>query len=439
MPVAGLGINSVVASAAGFGGWISQFQNGIQYNPATLYAATLNPGVAPTAGSLSASPAWGPQFRDPSGRPARINQWNIALQRQLTQKMSLEAAYVGNRGVWEEARGLMALNAISPAQLTKLGLDLTNPSTRTLLTSQVCSTTAVAAGIKLPYAGYPCSASVAQSLRPFPEYNDALSTWYSPLGNSWYDALQTKFMIHSWHGLDVSESFTFQKELNLGNSGINDAFNRQENKGLSGSSQPFISVTGFTYMTPKVGQSKMLQQVTRGWTLGGVMRYASGALIGTPGSLNNLGTYTFNGGTRMDRVSGQPLYLVNPDCRCIDPTNASQRILNPAAWVDTPAGTWGQGAAYYNDYRWQHQIAESVNLGRTFQLREKMSLNIRAEFFNPFNRLYLPTPSSGNPFATVTQNSAKAFTSGFGYILNANTTANIGGQRNGQLVARFLF
>ena len=48
--------------------------------------------------------------------PARVNQWNIALQRELTKNMTLEAAYVGNRGVWEQAQGLLALNAISPAR-----------------------------------------------------------------------------------------------------------------------------------------------------------------------------------------------------------------------------------------------------------------------------------------------------------------------------------
>jgi hypothetical protein len=101
--------------------------------------------------------------------------------------MSLEAAYFGNRGVWEEARNLMSINAISPARFQALGLDLTNAATRTLLTSSISSTTAANAGFKAPYAGFPSSASVAQSLRPFPEYNDGLATWFDPLGNSSYD------------------------------------------------------------------------------------------------------------------------------------------------------------------------------------------------------------------------------------------------------------
>ncbi len=435
MPVAGLGMNSVTNST-GFGYAVSQFQNGIQYTPGALYTATLNPGVAPAPGSLAAAPAWGPQFRDPNGgRPARISQWNVSLQRQLTKDMSLEAAYVGNRGVWEEARGLAALNANSPARMQALGLDLTNAATRTLLTSQIGSATAAAAGYKLPYAGYPTNASVAQTLRPFPQFNDGLATWFAPLGNSWYDSLQVKFLRRFSHGLDVSSNFTYQKELNLGNSGINDAFNRNVNKGFPGSATPFISVTAFTYQTPRITSSKYIRLITGGWTLGGILRYASGSLIGVASSRTNLNTYTFNSNTRFNRVPGVPLFLADPGCGCINP-NINQQILNPAAWADTPTGTWGAGAAYYNDYRWQRQATESMNFGRTFQIRERMSLNIRAEFFNVFNRLYLPTPSASNPLATATFNSAGVPTAGFGYITNSS---NIGGQRNGQLVARFQF
>ena len=36
----------------------------------------------------------------------------------------------------------------------------------------------------------------------------------------------------------------------------------------------------------------------------------------------------------MVRVPGVPLYLTDINCRCIDPNNINQRILNPAAWQD---------------------------------------------------------------------------------------------------------
>ncbi|HLH44877.1 MAG TPA: carboxypeptidase regulatory-like domain-containing protein [Bryobacteraceae bacterium] len=438
MPVAGLGFNSVSAST-GYGYAVSQLQNGIRYNPSVLYQKTLDPGVAPTPGSLSPAPGWAAQFLDPEGgRPSRINQWNIALQRQLTPSMTLEAAYVGNRGVWEQAQGLLALNAISPARLQTLGLNLTTAAARNLLTSSICSATAAAAGLGAPYAGYPCGANVAQALRPFPEYANSLPAWFDPLGNSWYDALQMKFVRHLSRGLDVSSSFSFQKEQCLGSNGcagINDAFNRAENKSLNPSSTPFLWVTAATYEIPRFGANKLVRQLAGGWTWGGILRYASGALIAVPASNNNMSAYTFNTNTRMEPVPGAPMFLQNPNCGCIDP-NSNRQILNPAAWVDAPAGVWGSGAAYYNNYRWQHQASENMNFGRAFRFRERINLSIRAEFFNVFNRVYLPVPSASNPAATSTFNKAGVPTAGFGYIINSS---GIGGQRNGQLVVRLKF
>jgi hypothetical protein len=91
---------------------------------------------------------------------------------------------------------------------------------------------------------------------------------------------------------------------------------------------------------------------------------------------------------------------------------------------------------HYNDYRWRHQVSENMNVGRTFQLRERLALSVRAEFFNVFNRMGLPTPSASNPVATATFSPAGVPTAGYGYITNSS---GIGGQRNGQLVARFQF
>ncbi len=140
----------------------------------------------------------------------------------------------------------------------------------------------------------------------------------------------------------------------------------------------------------------------------------------------------------MVRVPGVPLYLTNIDCRCIDPNNINQRILNPAAWQDVAAGTISPGSGYYNDYRGPHQVNENMNFGRTFQLRERMTLNVRAEFFNVFNRVTLGNPTSSNPLATTTVNNATGAISGFGYY-SVGGTSNLGGQRIGLLVARFQF
>jgi hypothetical protein len=384
-------------------------------------------------------------YIDPNGgRPARVNTWDVAIQRQMTKDIMIEADYVGNRGVWEPSNSLVNLNAITPARLKALGLDLTNANTRSLLTAQIGSAAAIAAGYTLPYAGFPTTASVAQSLRPFPEYNSSLSAQFINQGDSYYDSLQVKFIKRFSHGLDVSSNYTFSKTINIGSTINADPYNRTLQKALDSNDYPHIWVTAITYTTPRVGSNKLVRAIVGDWTWGATLRYASGSLISAPSSVTSRwSTYTFESGTPMVRVPGAPLYLTNIDCRCIDPNNINQRILNPAAWQDVPAGTISPGSWYYNDYRGPHQVDENMNLGRTFRIREKMELNVRAEFFNVFNRVKLGAPgllsiNSSNPTATVNTNSATGAINGFGYY-NVGSTSSLGGQRNGQLVARFRF
>ena len=164
-----------------------------------------------------------------------------------------------------------------------------------------------------------------------------------------------------------------------------------------------------------------------------VLRYASGLPIGVPGSNTSLlGSLLFRG-TRMNRVADEPLFLKDPNCHCFDPNK--DLVLNPKAWVDVPAGQWGVSAAYYGDYRQQRHPDEQLSFGRTFTIREGVTLHFRGEVFNAFNHLSLASPSSGNPFAATTRDSSGNLTGGFGYI----NPLSSGTPRNGQVVMRFQF
>ncbi len=417
----------------------SQLQNGIVYAPSALHVLNLNPGINSPVGALG-SPSASAITYDPSGaRPTRVNQWNVTLQRKLSSNMSIEAAYVANRGVWEQQGGLVNPNAVTPAILKAHNIDLTNANTRTLMTSQICSTAAVAAGFTLPYAGFPCTATVAQSLRPFPEYSVSLAPQFANQGDSMYDSLQVRFVKRLSHGIDLTSNYTFSKTENIGGYINADPSNRTIQKGLDSNDFPQILVTAITYRTPKATSNKFIRAATGNWTMSSALRYASGSLIAAPQSVaSKYSTYTFASGTPMIRVPGVPLYLTNIDCRCIDPNNINQRVLNPAAWVDVGPGAISPGSGYYNDYRGPHQVSENMNIGRTFQFREKMTLNVRAEFFNVFNRVTLGNPSSSNPLQTTTVNNATGAISGFGYY-SIGSTSTAGSPRVGLVVARFQF
>jgi hypothetical protein len=160
----------------------------------------------------------------------------------------------------------------------------------------------------------------------------------------------------------------------------------------------------------------------------------------------------FGGGaTLYNRVPGQPLFLVNSNSN-FDPTN--QLVLNPNAWTDAPTGQFGTSAAYYDDFRWQRQPAESMGFGRLFRFGQegRFALQVRAEFQNIFNRMFYAMPSDGGIYATNPatptahansyDNINNLLSAGFGYVnwFQGGVGSPRGPQpRSGKIVARFTF
>lgn len=431
----GMGFNSLGFSNPNFGEGSVQLRNGLSYNTADLLSAAYDPGIRPQTGQINSPP----NLVDRNGgRPPRMWNWSLGVQREITKDLVVEVSYVGNRGAWFKADGLNDFNGVTSERLKGYGLDIKNAADRALLTSTIVSPSVVARGFTKPYSAFPNTATLAQSLRPYPQFGNLSSIW-APLGNSWYDSLQVKATKRYSRGLDFTVAYTWSKTLstvedqNGGVVPLNDVYNRRNQKTYSSSDQPHIFVTSFNYQTPKLGPNNFVKSVTGGWTFGGILRYSSGFVIRTPTSNNNLGALLFRG-TNVNRVSGQPPFLKDPNCHCFDPNK--EFILNPAAWSDAAPGEWGTAASYYGDYRTSRRPDEQLSLGRTFPLKEKIAFSIRVEMFNVFNRVYLNNPDSGNFQATQVVNAAGAVVSGFGRVNTASTNLP---PRSGQVVARFQF
>jgi len=395
-------------------------------------------------------------YQDPnSGRPARILSWSIGVQREVLRDLVVEANYVGNRGAWENnGASLGGLNTPNPTVFSKYGIDPTTTAGQQTLSATLGSTAGKASGVPLPYPTFPTTATVFQALRPYPQVNGTVTVYGAPLGDSWYNSLQAKVSKRYSHGFTLTSAFTYSKTeadpdggFNGSSATINNIFNRSLSKGITSSDQPFLFNTGFSYELQRYGilSNHYLKDIVGGWNIGGLLQYSSGLPIPVPTSSNNQSSwYGYN--TTENRVPGQPLFLENPNCHCINPTQ--QFILNPAAWTNPPLGQFGTSAPYYGDYRYARRPSESLNIGRTFRLHEKMSLQVRAEFFNVFNRLELNNPTVTSPQGTRSCtngtiaagsnscNAGGASPAGFGSISYTGVFAQ---PRNGQLVARFTF
>ena len=175
----GWGIFYTQAHYPGWGGGISQ--DGFSNTPG--FSSTLG-GIQPAfyldqglPQNFQQPPDIRSDYRNGQGilyRPLDANersyahQWNISVDRELGANLSLSVAYVGSAGR-RLPSSIEPLNAIDPAYLS-LG-DRLNDEFQPGMTSLN--------GVPLPYPGWVeqmtgCAPSVAQALRPYPQYCDNL-------------------------------------------------------------------------------------------------------------------------------------------------------------------------------------------------------------------------------------------------------------------------
>jgi len=446
---------------------VSPYPNGFPANnpnPNVVWP-TFNPGLYPTPAGGVLPPGNAPFFFNPSARPPRTLQWSVGLQRSIGKDLVVEATYLGNRGVWWAAPSMdqYATNGISDANLAAHGLSRNNPADMALLGLPISDPRVVARGFVPAYAGMPPNTTLAQDIRPVPQWLSP-AAWLGPaVGKTWYDSLQLQGTKRFSHGLSGQASFVWSKATDLGTGAetgqfvtgipvISDIYNYGINKQLNQLSRPLALVISGSYTTPKIpgdGKGmKVLSQVARDWQLGWVLRYQSGALIQSPASTNQLcaellrgcGSF-FTSVSNFDNVvAGKNRLLVDPNSKSFDPT--VQQLLNPAAWSEPATGQWGTAAPFYNNYRWQRQPAESMSFARNFRMGKegRYNLQVRAEFQNIFNRHFYAAPTtSSNPAVAPSVNGSGIITGGYGTI---NTTTGTGAgavPRSGQAVARFTF
>jgi len=453
-------VSNVFPPSSNPGAPLMTLGQGVTINGSPLTAAQIawpnfSPGFYPIGGVI---PGAGPQYYDPNaGRPARQYQYSFSVQREVVRDLLLQASYIGNRGIWWPTylgQPLTNYNFLSNAILSHYGLSLNNQADLATLLAAISSPAAGRFQNQLPFSGFPLNQTVAQALRPFPQFT-SISIVNAPLGDNWYNSLQLTADKRFAHGLQFNWAFTWSKsEDNFG--GTPDVQNRALAKSISSLDQPFATRFGVTYSLPKWGP-KGVSSVVRDWQVNAYGYYASGIPLLAPttnttgyptalalGTMNNV---TFQTLQYQIRVPGQPLYLKDLNCRCFDPNTTF--VLNPAAWTNPLPGQYG-GPSYYPDFRGERRPVEDFGIGRQFRFRERMSLNVRAEFTNIFNRTYLNNPSiSGTGISPQTAPTCKLPTggngacspgelivSGFGSI---NTSTVYAPPRTGQLVAQFVF
>ena len=413
----GYASNSASASTPAFGQIAGLLQNGI---PSSVQAAwpTLN---NPAAGQAPGAVVGAPTLLDQNtGRPMRLLQWNVTVQRTIGRDLAVEAGYVGNRGVWEVAGSSLApQNALSQSTLAAIGIpssDFTNATLSTafnttisgLTTAEKQSLAAVGLTQFLPYSNFPQTQTVRQSLVEFPQYSGLIAPAGAPLGKNWYDALQTKITKRFSHGVTANANYTYSKTEAL--TSTIDPYNRNLGKNLSVYDVPNQFRISAQYEVPRlhegIFQNKILSYAMSGWGTGWYLNYQSAALVGLPTSTGSspISNFLGYGPGPAQLIPGMSPWSVNwtdyggtvhttpldINCGCFDPTKT--QVLNPAAFANVPNGQFAANQASIRSFRGPRIPSENANTSRNYRVKERYNFQVRAEFTNIFNRMIWPTP-----------------------------------------------
>ncbi|AXC11236.1 Oar protein [Acidisarcina polymorpha] len=366
--------------------------------PLIQFPNTAPPSVGVQYGGGSIDQGVDPNYRDPQSE-----QWNLTVERQITNSDSIRVSYVG---------------------MHTYRLNITED-----LNQIPASTTAYQPNAASPYV---------DPRAPYHNWFEIYSTFNA--GTQSYNALEVEESHKMAHGLYFDANYTFAKnladnqgdtptafagEVNYGTP-IADRFHVGTNYGnVEGTRRNRFLLSGL-YKLP-FGQGQQFlntggwkNAIAGGWELTTVTLLETGPWL-TPsisGSFDQSNTNVVNRGAFL-----RPDALSNAFYR----GQSRTQYFNPAAFGPTPAGAGRFGNAAVGSLEGPGTAAVALGLGKVFRVTEGVNVRFESTFNNVLNHTNFAPP------ATQIDN-----TSTFG-VLSAPQTAENAGNRTGQVALRVDF
>jgi hypothetical protein len=318
-----------------------------------------------------------------------VQQWNLAVQHELMQDLSLEIAYTGS-------------------VITRVGIPDTNLNQLTV--DQLAQGSALTATTANPYYGQiPISSSiggrnisVAQLMKPYPRFL-TVAAFRNNTGRTNYNAAELKVEKRTSYGLTAMLSYTHSKLMDdassvfdssiltgpVANYPVADSLNPSLERDASLGDMPNITVGSAVYAIPlgkghQYAGSGVLSWLLGGWNVNGLVTLQSGMPFAITQATNfnafaGFGTQrpTIHGPTNLPSDKRTVAHFINTDAFSITP----QFKLGDAS--RDPA----RGPAYRD---------LDLGLVKNTRISELLLLELRGEVFNVTN-----TPAFAQPAATV--------------------------------------
>jgi len=317
-----------------------------------------------------------------------VEQWNLAVQRSITNSMSIDVAYVGSHIVHVGIPDAN-LNQLTAAQLA---VGLTNPAA---LTGKVAN----------PFYGQLPSGSTlntptiaaAQLLKPYPRFQN-VATYRNDSGTTNYNAIEAKVEQRVSRGLYFLFSYTHSKLIDDASSVFSstvlsspnsssliaaDTFRPYLERDSSSGDMPNVLTMSAVYDLPRFRGHGLATVTLGGWTLDAIVVLQSGMPVTVTQATNN---NSFAGIVlQRPNVSGNP--ALAPEQR------TTGHFFNTAAFATAPQFTFGNASR--NPVRGPAYRDADIAVVKHFAVGEGADIELRGELFNVTN-----TPAFSQPNGT---------------------------------------
>ena len=370
--------------------------NTSSYGPWTNSSGTANP--IPTVSPTPFSPGLGVGQtiyyldKEKNGEAPRVAMWTVSVQRQIPWHTMLTVDYTANKVTHLSGYNRNPISQPDPSVL-QYG---------SLLTQNINSAAAKAAGFMAPYADFATQfkggATVLQSLKPFPQYSSVSRVW-DQAGTTYFSAFQIQADKHLSNNINFLANIELPRLYDNLITTVN-KYNQAADWGED-STGSFESKLALLYQLPFGPGQRWLNRgetgrLLGGWQVSGIVTYNNSqplAITQTGGSpLNGSNRPNFNPGVKLWSGNyGQiPLFF---EGKIPAPT-----LFSTGAWsLTAPTGgqyVLGNAKRVYNAVRGPWYPVENLSVKKLFRLTEGTSFTVRMDYFNAFNRVQAPFPST---------------------------------------------
>lgn len=295
-------------------------------------------------------------------RPSYQDSFNFTIEREIMRNTAVRASYIGNQG-----RHLSYV-------------------------------------VDVNYAQYMPGATVAntQQRRPYANFGEILNAPSD--GTSSYNSLQLAIERRVTRSVSFEANYTWSKSIDIGSTDAEPGqgtpiipTSLSANRGLSDFDHTHRFVASYVWALPRLQQQNaFVRNAIGGWESTGILTLQSGSPFSILSGVDNSRS---GDGIDYAALVGNPyLSTSRPDGQRV------KQYFNTSAFAPNALGTFG--TAPRNFIRGPGLANMDFGLMKNFVLKERLSTQFRAEFFNVFNR-----PNFGNPVVNQSASNFGAITS----------------------------